>query len=448
MCGLCLVSWRMPCMWPTDCVLLHSAFRGPQVDHFQPGTVWSSSPANVVVQTSCQPGGGCTLYAQDISSLCSIPSSNDQDTSYQTEGRCSNCLVNEQTIIGLQTEIRDLKARLQSTKRQMFLSRRQKNKMLKEKAALKNRLKRFLAPDQLRSMEQKTIKGTRWTEATIVKGLEMRLSSGSRGYNVVREIGAPLPAERTLQRHLEGFKLSPGILHDVLRALSAKVDSMQNHERHAFLIIDEIQITPGLAFDQTTGTVIGKPNVPLSDGSLPPDTMATHALAFMLEGVTTRWKQTVAYHFSGNSFCSASVKSIIFDIVPACEQIEIIVDGVVSDMGGGNKGLWKQFGIVVGKHSRRRVSCEHPCDPKRSFYFMADTAHLLKNLRNHLTRGQSFLLPENIVQKNQLPSNEVHLEHVKKLVELDSKLQPNIAPHLKPACLDPGHSKKIGVFVI
>ncbi|XP_077498707.1 uncharacterized protein LOC144109791 [Amblyomma americanum] len=258
-------------------------------------------------------------------------------------------ISNQQPYGAQATEIRDLKARLQSTKRQMFLSRRQKkNKMLKEKAALKNRLKRFLAPDQLRSMEQKTMKGTRWTEATIVKGLKIRLSSGSRGYNVVREIGAPRPVERTLQRHLEGFKLSPGILHDILRALPAKVDSMQNHEHHAFLMIDEIQITPGLAFDQTTGTVIGKPTVPLSDGSLPPYTMATHALVFMLGGVTTRWKQTVAYHFSGNSFCSASVKSIIFDIVRACEQIGIIVDGVVSDMGGSDQGLWKQFGIVVG----------------------------------------------------------------------------------------------------
>lgn len=65
----------------------------------------------------------------------------------------------------------------------------------------------------------------------------------------------------------------------------------------------------------------------------------------------------------------------------------MIVDALVNDMGGDNQGLWKLFGFVVGKHSRRGMSCKHRCDPNRSLYFMADTAHLLNNLRNHLTRG-------------------------------------------------------------
>lgn len=224
-----------------------------------------------------------------------------------------------------------------------------------------------------------------------------------------------------------------------------QITTMKEHERHAVLMLDEIQLSSGLAFDQTTGTVIGRPTLPLADGSLPHAAVATHGLVFMLGGVTQRWKQTVAYHLTGNSFSSAAVQEQLIEIIQECETIGVRIDAVVSDMGGGNMALWREFGIVVGKHSVSRVSCCHPVDQNRKLYFMADTAHLLKNLRNHLTRGQSIFLPENVVEKHKLPSNEVNLVPIQKLVEIDSELQLNIAPHLKPSFLDPGHYEKMKV---
>lgn len=128
---------------------------------------------------------------------------------------------------------------------------------------------------------------------------------------------------------------------------------MEEHERHAVLMVDKIQVTAGLAYDQATGTVIGKP---LADGTLLPDAMATHALVFMLGGATTRWKQTIAYHLTGNSFSSAAVKAVVIEIIQECEKAGVRVDAIVSDMGGGNMGLWRQFGIVVGRHSAPTVS--------------------------------------------------------------------------------------------
>ncbi|KAH7950484.1 hypothetical protein HPB49_024404 [Dermacentor silvarum] len=125
-------------------------------------------------------------------------------------------------------------------------------------------------------MERPTMRGTPWSTPTIEKGLKIRLTCGRRGYNIVQEIGTPLPSERTLQRHLENFKFSPGILHEILPSLSIKVDLMEDYERHAVLLLDEMQLASGLAYDQGTGGVIGKPTIPLSDGTLPEDAMATH----------------------------------------------------------------------------------------------------------------------------------------------------------------------------
>ncbi|EEC12827.1 hypothetical protein IscW_ISCW008640, partial [Ixodes scapularis] len=42
----------------------------------------------------------------------------------------------------------------------------------------------------------------------------------------------------------------------------------------------------------------------------------------------------------------------------------------------------------------------------------------------------------------------VTLQHVKELGEIDSTLQLNIAPHLKPARLDPGHFEKMKVGLV
>lgn len=73
-----------------------------------------------------------------------------------------------------------------------------------------------------------------------------------------------------------------------------KVGLMDEHERHAVLMVEEIQVTAGLAYNQATGTVSSKPTILLADGTLLPDAMATHTLVFTLGGATTRWKQTIA----------------------------------------------------------------------------------------------------------------------------------------------------------
>lgn len=97
---------------------------------------------------------------------------------------------------------------------------------------------------------------------------------------------------------------------------------MKPEERHAVLLLDEMQLTPGLDYDPTTKTVIGYATMPRSgraqlttnSGGAHPSahsgealtsaekTAATHGLVFMLAGVSSRWKQTIAYQFSGEYY--------------------------------------------------------------------------------------------------------------------------------------------------
>lgn len=86
---------------------------------------------------------------------------------------------------------------------------------------------------------------------------------------------------------------------------------MQSEERHAVLLLDEMQITSSLVYDNSCCDALCAPTLPLSDASLPDDCLATHDLVFMLGGLSTRWKQTIGYHLTGSSI----------QLVAVCESI-------------------------------------------------------------------------------------------------------------------------------
>lgn len=67
------------------------------------------------------------------------------------------------------------------------------------------------------------MRGSSWSHETIMKALRLKVSCRSQGYNVARELGMPLPSQRTLQRKIEGFKFAPGLLTEVMDLLKIKV---------------------------------------------------------------------------------------------------------------------------------------------------------------------------------------------------------------------------------
>lgn len=114
---------------------------------------------------------------------------------------------------------------------------------------------------------------------------------------------------------------------------------MKPEERHATLMIDEMQVTPGLVYDHSCRCVLGAPTLPLSDGSLPEDALATHGLVLMLGVLSTRWKQTIAYHLTGNSFDAVTLKEEVIKVITECEALGLKIHAMTSDMGGGNLAL-------------------------------------------------------------------------------------------------------------
>lgn len=102
------------------------------------------------------------------------------------------------------------------------------------------------------------------------------------------------------------------------------------------LVLDEMSLTPSHVFDTSTNTYLRCAN--LSNHSDNKHT-ATHALVFMIGGIASRWKQVVAYYYTGNSVDGAKIKPIVCDIIKKVEQIGLRVHSITSDMGSANMGL-------------------------------------------------------------------------------------------------------------
>lgn len=112
-----------------------------------------------------------------------------------------------------------------------------------------------------------------------------------------------------------------------------------------------------------TGKLYGDVTLPGHTG------VVTHASVFMLAGNTTRWRQVVAHHYSGNS----------------------------------------------------------------------------TNLKSALVRGQAFKIPEHVVNKENLPTNEVTVVPIKDLLAFQEDMALKIPPHLSAAAIEPSHFDKMKV---
>ncbi|KAH8024151.1 hypothetical protein HPB51_021772 [Rhipicephalus microplus] len=83
----------------------------------------------------------------------------------------------------------------------------------------------------------------------------------------------------------------------------------------------------------------------------------------------------------------------------------------------------------------------------KELFFIADPAHVLKNLRGQLLSSEVLTLSEATVAKHGLPSSQVNLEYVQAVLEEDSKRELKVAPNLSEMHTSAGHFTKMKVGV-
>lgn len=234
-------------------------------------------------------------------------------------------------------------------------------------------VRKFMNVDQLKALGNKSTRGMKWSTATLKKCLKLHFCCGPTGYGELLTQGYPLPSRRTLLRSIQHVAFESGILTEVFHYLSIKAGSMLPEERQCVLTLDEMSITASVELDNRSGRFIGDVTLPGHSG------VATHSMVFMLGGVSTRWKQTVAYYFTGNSVDGSVLADIVLNIITCCFDIGLNVIAVNSDMGSANRAMWKKLGIMSTRDCIVN-SFSHPCKSTDSVVVLADVPHLMKNL--------------------------------------------------------------------
>ena len=139
---------------------------------------------------------------------------------------------------------------------------------------------------------------------------------------------------------------------------------MKPEERECCLTFDEMVIQAGMQYDRELSCMCGNITLPEHEGE------TTHALVLMLGGITTRWKQTVAYRFTGNSVHGATLKPIVLEILQRTKDIVLHVNSVTSDMGSANRALWQRFGKVCSRYAKIVNMIDHPVAAGRHLHFI------------------------------------------------------------------------------
>lgn len=109
---------------------------------------------------------------------------------------CKSCCEKDEKIHTLQKIIELQKKRIQKLKTSLN--------------NVNNNLKTLLNEDQLKALQrQKNALGKfQWNDSTIQKAIQIRTACGLTGYNIIRNIGQPLPNERTLRRRWKESNLT------------------------------------------------------------------------------------------------------------------------------------------------------------------------------------------------------------------------------------------------
>jgi hypothetical protein len=224
-----------------------------------------------------------------------------------------------------------------------------------------------------------------------------------------------LPSKTTLLKMLQQMNLYPGFNGQVFDALQRKVKILKPIDQQCVLIFDEMAIKTHLSYNRNGDYIEGFEDF----GSIgQTQYVANHALAFMVRGLASKWKQCIGYFLSSGPIKGSTLQALVKEAITKLSDIGLSVKVVICDQGSNNRNFMETLeGVTAEKpyfiHNNQKV------------FAMYDPPHLLKNIRNNLKR-HGFSWKE----------NDVKWQYVVDFYEYDKSNKIRLAPKLTDAHID------------
>ena len=195
-----------------------------------------------------------------------------------------------------------------------------------------------------------------------------------------------------------------------------KTAKMSAQDKLVVLVIDEMSIRQGLSYDQGRDIIEG-----VAEGKARTNSLASHAIVFMVRGLAHKWKQPLGYYLSNGPMKGREMKPLLLSCIDHLQAIGLTVLVVISDQGSNNLNL---FGTELG------VSPEKPFFTHGSMkvFVLYDPPHLLKSMRNNLKKHGFTIEAEDKV--------DIMWDHIVSFYETDSSKPVRLAPKLTRCHID------------
>lgn len=220
-----------------------------------------------------------------------------------------------------------------------------------------------------------------------------------------------LPTVRSLRRWLQMLDVSCGINDNILQILEKKFESQPKSEKVISIVFDEMSLKQLVSYNSQNDTLYGfedyGPEIDLKTTK-----KCNQALVIMIKGIKSSWKQVIGYYFSCGATAGAQLKSVLINAIFKLKSIGLIPKIVVCDQGTNNQQLRKILG----------VTSDFPfiTHDEDTIYFMYDTPHLLKSVRNNLKKY-------NLIYEEKCYS----WDDIVQFYNLDKNKSPRLAPKIK-----------------
>ena len=203
-----------------------------------------------------------------------------------------------------------------------------------------------------------------------------------------------LPSQRRLKDYRNWIRPKPGFQEKVICTLIKETEKYFGVQRYVVLLMDEMKVMANLVFDKITGELIGYVDLGDPDTNYATldkaDDIASHALVFLIRGICTELKFSLAY-FATSSVTAAQMMPLFWDAVCILEDTcQLMVIGATADGASQNRKLFnmhKSLDGNAGKDVCYRTTNLYA--PERYIYFFSDAPHLVKTARNCLYHSGS-----------------------------------------------------------
>ena len=185
-----------------------------------------------------------------------------------------------------------------------------------------------------------------------------------------------LPSKRTLETYMQNTNIMPGFNDAVFDALREKVQTMDPTDRCISLIFDEMALKSALVYNHRLDRIEGFEDI----GELGMSQfIADHALAFMVRGLHTKWKQPLGYFLTAGTVKPETLQTLTQSCLEKLEKIGLQTK-VLCDQGPNNRCLLQKL---------ENVSTERPyiVSNNKKVFVVYDPPHLLRNVRNNCKKS-------------------------------------------------------------